>query len=238
VRDYLAEIANLPRHRKARWWSLLAEFPVWRASLAVGRSPIDDAWPWFTFGAIRRTRHLLRPGFRVFEFGAGGSTLCFLGRESSVVTVDHDRQWIDRVAAVVRQKGYANWKPLVQPPVASAVAAYAAPEDPDGYVSSGTEYRGLSFEAYAASIDDYDDETFDLVVVDGRARPSCGKHARPKVKPGGYLILDNSERATYSWIHDDLANRAWEAEHFYGPGPYNRGFWQTSIYRRPFLARP
>lgn len=238
VRDYRAEIDKLPRHCNARWGSLLAEFQPWRSSLAEGRNPIEDQRPWLTFGAIRRIGRLLRPGFSVFEYGAGGSTLYFLRRGASVVTVEHDPLWLDRVGTVVRRKAYRGWIALVRPPVARPDAEAAAPEDPHGYVSSGEEFRGLSFEAYATAIDAYRNDSFDLVLVDGRARPSCGKHAWPKVKPGGHMVLDNAERPIYAWIHDELARRAWQGEHFYGPGPYNRGFWQTSIYHRPLQAPP
>ena len=238
LRDYRAEIGKMPRERRISGRSLLTQFLPWRASLAQGRSPIDDEWPWLTFGAIRRIGQLLSPGFGVFEYGAGGSTLYFLRSGASVVTVEHDPLWLARVADVVTRKSYGSWVPLALPPVMRPGAEAAAPEDPQGYVSSGEEFRGMSFETYATAIDAYQNDSFDLVLVDGRARPSCGKHAVPKVKPGGYLVLDNAERAIYSWIHEELARKRWQAEHFYGPGPYNRGFWQTSVYRRPLRVSP
>jgi len=43
---------------------------------------------------------------------------------------------------------------------------------------------------------------FDFVLVDGRDRVRCVTKARDRVKPGGVLMLDNSERTWYS--------RAWE----------------------------
>jgi hypothetical protein len=232
---YRAEIAKLRRWRDegANWLQMAAEFLPWRTSLSADATPIRDERPWLTFGAIRHIKGLVSVGTSVFEYGAGGSTLFFLKRGASVVTVDHDARWIEEVAELIRQRGYRGWTSLLRPHVPAATAASAAPDDPDGYVSSGEEFRGRSFQAYAAAIDHFPDDSFDLVLVDGRARPSCGKHARGKVKRGGYLVVDNSERDTYAWIHADLASRGWRWRHFYGPGPYNRGFWQTSVYRRP-----
>lgn len=58
-------------------------------------------------------------------------------------------------------------------------------------------YANASFEEYVKSIEEYPDESFDLVLVDGRHRSFCIPHAIPKVRPGGYLMLDNSDRRGY-----------------------------------------
>lgn len=81
------------------------------------------------------------------------------------------------------------------------------------------------------SIDAFPDRSFDLIFVDGRARSSCIFHARNKVKPGRFLMLDNSERNYYSFGKELLID--WERKDFFGPGPYGRYFWQTTIWRRP-----
>jgi hypothetical protein len=45
-----------------------------------------------------------------------------------------------------------------------------------------------------ASLSDLDDATVDFVVVDGVARSACVAASVPKVRPGGYLYLDNSDK--------------------------------------------
>jgi hypothetical protein len=45
------------------------------------------------------------------------------------------------------------------------------------------------------AIDIHPDHTFDLVLVDGRVRTECMQHAIPKIRPGGHLMLDNSNNA-------------------------------------------
>lgn len=235
VTIYRAEIAKSRGRRPdgAASLHLALEFFSWQRSLSGDRTPVADELPWLTFRAIRHIKRLIRPGARVFEYGAGGSTLFFLRNGATVITVDHDAVWIENVRRMVCKRGYRNWTHFVKPPVDAPAAIDMAPEDPDSYVSSGEEFAGRSFRSYASVIDTFEDESFDLVLVDGRARPSCGKHARFKVKKGGYLVLDNSERELYGAIHADLTDRGWTFRHFYGPGPYNRGFWQTSLYRRP-----
>jgi hypothetical protein len=54
--------------------------------------------------------------------------------------------------------------------------------------------------SYAAFIDRFPDHSFDLVIIDGRARAACIQHAIPKVKKGGYLLVDDSERYDLSKI--------------------------------------
>ena len=88
-----------------------------------------------------------------------------------------------------------------------------------------------SFVDYARLIDDYADESFDLVAVDGRARCACVWHARAKVKPGGYLMLDNSDRPFYDPARQYLSD--WEKRDLFGPGPYVDRFWGTTFWRRP-----
>lgn len=79
------------------------------------------------------------------------------------------------------------------------------------------------------------DRTYDIVLVDGRRRVECVKHAIPFV--GKYLILDNSERERYQEAHDAIPD-TWIRRDFYGAGrkdPWKLGEhreWQTTIYER------
>jgi hypothetical protein len=59
---------------------------------------------------------------------------------------------------------------------------------------------GTTVHEYVQAIDVHPDHIFDLVLVDGRARTECIRHAIPKIKPGAYLMLDNSNNAAVSQI--------------------------------------
>lgn len=52
------------------------------------------------------------------------------------------------------------------------------------------------------------DNHFDLVLVDGRNRKRCVWESMRIVKPGGYIMLDNSEREYYSQVFEFLKD--WE----------------------------
>lgn len=44
---------------------------------------------------------------------------------------------------------------------------------------------------------EYPDETFDIVLVDGRNRKGCIRYSYTKLKQGGLLLLDDAEREYY-----------------------------------------
>jgi hypothetical protein len=90
---------------------------------------------------------------------------------------------------------------------------------------------GKNFKTYCNLINSYQDEAFDLVSVDGRCRNACLANAIKKVAVEGMLVLDNSERLRYQ-LPDKLLSAAWRIDKYAGCGPYNRYFWETTIFRR------
>jgi predicted O-methyltransferase YrrM len=56
----------------------------------------------------------------------------------------------------------------------------------------------IHHEGYVGAEATFPDDYFDLVLVDGRKRVACFKAADRVLKPGGYMMLDNSERPRYS----------------------------------------
>lgn len=54
--------------------------------------------PWFTYPAIEILSHRLNQKISVFEFGSGNSTLFFAGRVRQVVSVEHNKDWYDKIS--------------------------------------------------------------------------------------------------------------------------------------------
>ena len=52
----------------------------------------------WTYPAIEFIDNLLRPDYQVFEYGGGHSTLWWARRVARVITIDHDREWVDRIS--------------------------------------------------------------------------------------------------------------------------------------------
>lgn len=197
----------------------------WFWSLLPGHSPLEDALPWMTFRAIRWLEAYLRPDMTAFEYGSGGSTM-FLGRRvRRLVTIENDLRWHAVVAAALRRAGIRTCDLRLVPaePRSSAVDAFG----PTGY--EAPEREGSTFESYVRTIDEFPDQTFDLVSVDGYARPACVARAVPKVRHGGYLLLDNSDWAMYREAIATLAE--FPRMDFPGVGPFQPTSWRTSVWR-------
>jgi hypothetical protein len=202
---------------------------AWKHSLERGANPLSDGVPWITFEARDFLDAILTPNALVFEYGSGGSTLFYSARAQKVISVENDAEWSGRVRDTLTNRGVRNCD-FRFVPSSKTHNGDGDPMDPQSYASSAEEYSGHSFRQYVVTVDDFPDQFFDFVAIDGRARPSCIQHARAKVKIGGYLMLDNSERPSYQPSVQLLSR--WERRQFYGPGPYNAYFWETTFWRR------
>lgn len=196
-----------------------------RARQTLGRNPLDVRQPWITFQAMDWLEEHLRPQWRVFEYGSGGSTIFYAQRVAHVTSVEHDPAWHGDVVRKLAELGLANCDYRLVEPERPGVADASEDER-----STRKEYAGSTFRRYIAAIDDQADASLDAVIVDGRARNGCVARAMPKVKPGGYLILDNSERREYE-PGIALLN-GWEWRDFRGFGPYSLFSWRTTVFRK------
>lgn len=167
--------------------------------------------PWWTYRAISEVEEFLlkRPSARVFEFGSGASTLWLARRAGQLTSVEHDAAWYRRVQAAL----------VAQEEAAHVDLRYIAPDTsphPDPlYRSAKAGAKGTSFSEYACSVE-ATDEPFDLIVIDGRARPACLRHALGHLAPGGLIVFDNSHRIRY---YDAIAASGLAAQRFKGLAP-------------------
>ena len=233
--SHIAEWLAFRRAAKARGCSALAHrrwFGEWSRSSHGGATPLGDEQPWMTFAAVNFLRGWLRPHMSVFEWGSGGSTIFFARHAAHVLAVEHEMEWAERVRAACAAKGCANAGVEHLAPEPEEGAAQWDSSDPSAFASGGEQFCGLSFRRYVTAIDQFPDADFDLVVVDGRARPACLRRALAKVKPDGFVLLDNAERKHYAPTKALLDPARWEFHDFTGPGPYCRQFWQTHAWRR------
>lgn len=152
------------------------------------------AVPWIPFDAIDYIGRKLPHGARVFEYGSGGSTLFWLKRGASCVSVEHDHDWFLRMNALLMDHCPVDLRWV---PPENGRIGNGDPGDPADYASSDPNNLGKNFRRYASQIDEFPDDYFDLVVVDGRSRPSCLVHSLRKIRVGGMLLLDNSDRDYY-----------------------------------------
>ncbi|MFN8530018.1 MAG: hypothetical protein U0670_15560 [Anaerolineae bacterium] len=190
---------------------------------------LNHAMPWIVFGAIDFLDECLKtcPNPRVFEYGSGGSTLYWLRKGAACVSVEHDPVWCQIVQA--RLSDIEKHVDLRLIEADAPTSNKLDPANPADFASADLQYLDRPFKQYVQQIDPFPDNTFDFILIDGRARTSCLLHSLSKVKPGGYIILDNSDRDYYT-LHFDLS--AFEEYRFDGVPPVNVAYSRTSIYQR------
>jgi len=84
---------------------------------------------------------------------------------------------------------------------------------------------------YAADIERYDQD-FDLVVIDGRNRVACTRHALRALSEDGVLLFDNADREKYQSAYDLLRVEGFKRLDFHGVGPIAAREWCTAIFYR------
>ena len=80
---------------------------------------------------------------------------------------------------------------------------------------SSVEYI-LEKTPYDHVCDRFEDETFDLILIDGRDRVKCFQKSLRLLKKEGIIMLDNSEREDYSPVFDLVKD--WKETEASGPG--------------------
>ena len=62
--------------------------------------PMDENFnplPWVTYGFIDFISERLNNSMDIFEYGSGNSTLWYAIRVNSIISVEHDRAWFDKI---------------------------------------------------------------------------------------------------------------------------------------------
>jgi Methyltransferase domain len=143
---------------------------------------------WWSYPAMRRVEEFLaqRPNARIFEYGAGASTVWLAKRAGQVDSVEHDTEWVEFVREML---GDTEGVKL------HAVPPTAATEDT--VVRSGrVGHTDLDFADYVATIEQVGGP-FDLIVVDGRARVDAFRRAMDHLADDGVVVFDNIKRKRY-----------------------------------------
>jgi predicted O-methyltransferase YrrM len=157
----------------------------WRA-----RKGLTPDRPWIVPAASGWLRRRIRSDWSVLELGAGRSTPWLGCRAGHVVTFEDNEFWQRWTLDSIEAAGLDN-----------------------------VELRFTAVEQLPAAIAALPDASFDLVIVDfleapGATRIDCIEPARRKVRPGGHLLLDDSDRPGYAGAFELLAG--WRSRRFVG----------------------
>lgn len=181
--------------------------------------------PWLTPDAISLLEQLLNKDMLGLEYGSGGSTSFFSKRLKHLVSVEHNSEWFDQVTNMLNNLNLNNVNlNLLRPDVANPMPKLSSEND---VLITSDDYpvKDSCYKSYADFIDTFQNDSFDFILIDGRARVSCSFKAFDKLKSGGLFVLDNSERRRYNEIHKALEN--WPSINT------TTGLTDTKIWRKP-----
>src|SRR5262245_15143661 len=82
-------------------WKSIRRLPlILYRSLRDRSTPLSSTstpLPWLPVDAVEFLSDMVRPWWRVLEVGGGNSTLWFAAKRMSVITIEHDRGWVDMI---------------------------------------------------------------------------------------------------------------------------------------------
>jgi len=195
--------------------------PGWLFSFRPKASSFENGYPLLSPEFLEWLESFLNKDMKAFEYGSGMSTLFIAKRVKELISIEHSPKWHHLVSEKLKESNISNCRSILIEP------EYSTGND---YRSMDRQYENLSFEKYCKAIENYPDNYFNFVFVDGRARDFCLPHASKKVRPGGVLILDDSERKRYFKAMEVLKD--WKRKDFWGPRNYVKGFYKTTIYQK------
>ena len=137
------------------------------------------------------------------EYGSGRSTVFFANKLKKLVSIEHHTAWYEKVEKLLKARNLSNVEYLLIPE--QHISDGGEEMDLDTWLNKmdGSEPRN-EFLNYYEKVNEYPDDYFDFILIDGRARVKCGLNALTKLKNGGIFVLDNSERPRYLPLHTAL----------------------------------
>jgi predicted O-methyltransferase YrrM len=149
----------------------------------------------------------MRADWSVLELGSGRSTAWFARRAGSLISFEDNEYWYPQTRERLDAAGLTN-----------------------------VDLRLRAVEDFPGEVAALPDESFDLVIVDFLEAPAVTridalKPAMEKVRPGGYLLLDDSDRPGYAEAFDLLAG--WRFRRFSGVKDEWPEACETGVFRKP-----
>jgi len=137
----------------------------------------DEPIPWMNYSFIDFLEPRLNKNLKVYEYGSGYSTLYLADRVKSVISIEYDKTWFEKVKQDLNQKQNCT------------LLYYPSPEK------------------YKTAIKDFEGQLFDIIIIDGRDRVECAYQTFSYLSENGVLILDDSWRKEYGVIFDFLKDK-------------------------------
>ena len=168
---------------------------------------VNPEHPWLTRDAVKLLDSLIKPTDVGVEFGSGRSTVWFARRLKSLVSVENDDVWHNKVSNKLKKQG----------------------------LNSIVDYRYVqNLDLYFKQAKDFANNSVDFCLIDGVVRDECALAMIDKIRKGGILVIDNvnwflPNQASYSpdsITAGKFASEAWKE--FYLRTKSWRSVWTTN----------
>jgi predicted O-methyltransferase YrrM len=194
------------RFHTARGPMPLSAWLRYPAAWRLARRGVTPERPWIVPAAIGWLRRRIRRDWAILELGAGRSTPWFAKRAGAVLSLEDNPYWHQQTAERLRE------------------------------LELEVDLRLIAVEEFPRAIAALDDRAYDLVVLDFLEAPAVSRidalrPARAKVRPGGHLLLDDSDRPGYAEAYELLAG--WQRRRFSGIKDGWPEACETTIFTRP-----
>lgn len=157
------------------------------------KSPVDEGGnpiPWVTYSFIDFIKERISKQHTVFEFGSGNSTFFYAKYAGRVVSVEHDKQWLEKINRSDKK-------------TKNSEMIYCE-------LHRDGEYCRMPLKL---------GQKYDIIIVDGRDRVNCCLQSLDALTENGVVVLDDSERESYKAGVDFLVGKGFKHLSFSGISP-------------------
>eukprot|EP01091_Cochliopodium_minus_P003792 TRINITY_DN13757_c0_g1_i1.p1 TRINITY_DN13757_c0_g1~~TRINITY_DN13757_c0_g1_i1.p1 ORF type:complete len:239 (-),score=43.54 TRINITY_DN13757_c0_g1_i1:72-788(-) len=131
--------------------------------------------PWLTDKQKIFMTDLMKGGNKLYlEYGTGGSTLSYGILAKKAYSVEHNKDWCNKISSII-DKNSLN------------IVYRCSPVEWVGFEPGSWK----EFDKYVKSVDEFDQQYYDVIFVDGRARAECSTYSIPYMKKDTILVIDN-----------------------------------------------
>ena len=188
---------------------------IWFHDKVLKSEPLNAGLPWMTYNAIFFLNNILKGNEIVFETGCGGSTIFYLERVQSLLSIEHESSWSEKLKRDKRISKYSKkWE----------CAHRNLHLD---------KYNNVDDSPYLERLRELPDNSFKLGSIDGRLRSQSLIISANKIMSGGHLLLDNSDRKTYSEGMQYLDKLGWRKEKLNGLGFDQKWESYSCVWKKP-----
>lgn len=152
--------------------------------------------PWMSQTEIDKILKYLKPNHKMLEWGCGGSTLFFPDYVEKYYSIEHNENWYNEIKDQVKE---------------NVTIVNIQRESDTGNLKS-SNYEGLDKTSRYKDFNKYIkypakfETIFDAVLIDGRARPECGKFITNYISNDSIIFVhdyfDKKHRAHYHVLEE------------------------------------